>query len=357
MNSNRHTFLFFLLALLPIQFWGGTIILKGKLNANIPFTMHLHNNGKSIEGAVHYANQRADEITSVRGTIRDNEEMTLSEYNGKSKIGTYKGVLRSSVYLGIYTSSNGKTFPFTSGVVDENNAIKELIDNQFETTALIFKKEQNNIHVELRVDYPINGNLDLVGDTRLYIRESIEKMFDINVSYSDLTDGQALINHVGEKKFSDLKKEKYGDNYHEDDVFEEIIEVNKSFENKNCVSFCASWYYCHGGVGNKFRIGATFRKEDGTQMLVINYPVSPQLEQIVKEAVKSELGDFYEFVNEKEFEESPMPRELPHLTKYGVQFDYQHYEIGAGILGQVSVVIPYEEIKQYMKDEARMLIE
>ena len=37
----------------------------------------------------------------------------------------------------------------------------------------------------------------------------------------------------------------------------------------------------------------------------------------------------------------------------GVQFDYQHYEIGPGYFGQVSITIPYEKIKPYMTEEAK----
>lgn len=77
--------------------------------------------------------------------------------------------------------------------------------------------------------------------------------------------------------------------------------------------------------------------------------------QLIKSAVRKKLGSDYDMLNE-DFELSPMPKEEPYLTKNGVQFDYQHYEIGAGALGQISIVVPYESIKQYMSDEARQLV-
>ena len=90
---------------------------------------------------------------------------------------------------------------------------------------------------------------------------------------------------------------------------------------------------------------------------VIRYPLDSTLLSILKETIKDDLGDRFELVNENAFEDSQKPIAPPHLSKYGVQFDYQHYEIGPGVLGQVSVVIPYEDIKPFMTDEARLLIE
>jgi hypothetical protein len=332
------------------------IILKGKVDVKIPFTMRLRNNGKTIDGTAHYDNQSPDAVMSIKGTIDDNDEMTLNIFEGKNKIGTYKGILRSDVYMGIFTNTNGKQFPFSSRIEGDNLPLNGLIDNQFETSALIFKKNQNDIHVELRVDYPSNGNKDLVGETRLFIRAAIESLFDIDIIYSDLSDGQVLVNHAGTKKYSNLEKEKRGKkgNFGE---YDEILEVNRSFENNKCVSFCASLSCCHGGVVNNFRFGATFKKEDGTQVLVLKHPINPNFESILKETVKSELADKYDMVRKEDFEQNPMPKSSPYLTKNGVQFDYQHCEIGAGALGQVSVVIPYKDIKQYMTNEARMLIE
>ncbi|WP_027455050.1 DUF3298 domain-containing protein [Xylanibacter brevis] len=71
-------------------------------------------------------------------------------------------------------------------------------------------------------------------------------------------------------------------------------------------------------------------------------------------AVKNKLGEDYESVNE-EFESSPVAG-IIHLVKDGVQFDYQHYEIGPGSLRQVSITIPYDKIKPYMTEEAKNIL-
>ncbi len=71
-------------------------------------------------------------------------------------------------------------------------------------------------------------------------------------------------------------------------------------------------------------------------------------------AVKNKLGEDYESVND-EFESSPVAG-IIHLVKDGVQFDYQHYEIGPGYLRQVSITIPYDKIMPYMTEEAKSII-
>ena len=260
---------------------------------------------------------------------------------------------RDEVYKQLNSFFDSQRKKNNKRTVNTDNSVKNAINdylnsNQFETKTFVFKKDQNDVHVELKVDYPINGNVDLIGETRLFIRSAIEKMFDINIAYSDLYDGQMLVNNAGIKKYRDSEKEKNS---------EYIIEVNKSYENERCVSFCARSSCILECEWNAHCLGETFRKKDGIPISVFELPVDLGLVSILKKTVKENLQDNFEWVYEDSFEKSELPFAPPHLTKNGVQFDYQNYEIGPGVLGQISVVIPYEEIKQYMTDEARELIE
>ena len=327
------------------------IVIRGKLANNIAFVMNLTVNGNVVEGTEHYDNQKKDAIVQIKGTLEDNGTLTLYEYDRNIKTGTYRGLLGSESYSGTFTNSKGKEFRFSSVVTDEET-FKEWNNTQFETSVFSYKKSANDISVEMKVDYPIRGDEELLGKTRLYITETIEKMFDVNTKISDLPDGQALLSHVVARKYEDMKDEKIREG---GDGYEETLNIQKSFENDKCVSFCAKYFYCHGGVGNVSQIGSTFRKEDGNAIIVLKYPYNTNLLRLIKLAVKKKLGSSYDMVDEG-FEADPMPKEFPFLSRNGVQFDYQHYEIGPGALGQVSVVIPYESIKQYMTDDAKHLI-
>ena len=53
----------------------------------------------------------------------------------------------------------------------------------------------------------------------------------------------------------------------------------------------------------------------------------------------------------------PLPAHTPFLTKDGVHFAYQQYEIGPYAMGIVEFTIPYSEIKSYLTSEAAKLIQ
>ena len=330
------------------------IVIKGKVNNSIPFTMHLSLDGNNVEGTEHYDNQRENAIIKIKGNVDDNGTMTLYEYDKNKNTGIYIGTLGTDTYSGTFFNNRGKDFSFSSDVMNEET-FHEWSNTQFETSLVSYKKNADDIDVEIIADYPIKGNEELLGKTRRYIAESIEKFFDINTRILDLPDGQALLTHSGNLKYEELKKEKK----EKDDIdceYEETIKIQKSFENDKCVSFCARSHYYHGGVGNSFCIGATFRKDDGKRIVVLKDYDNYNLWSLIQQTVKTEVGDDnYEWLWD-DFKEMPMPKELPHLTKSGVQIDYQHYEIGPGSLGQISIVIPYEKIKKYMTEEAKQLV-
>ena len=53
----------------------------------------------------------------------------------------------------------------------------------------------------------------------------------------------------------------------------------------------------------------------------------------------------------------PLPVHQPSLTKDGLSFVYQQYEIAAYACGLPCFTIPYAKVKKYMTEEARKLIE
>ena len=180
-------------------------------------------------------------------------------------------------------------------------------------------------------------------------------MFSINEYGGSLNDGNTVINSYGKRKYDGLDSEWKENAYEGASAYIETIDFTKDFENEYCVSLCAHSYYFHGGVSNEFCDASTFRKVDGKHINIIRSINDKGLHKLIITAVKNKLGDDYESVNE-EFESSPMAG-IIHLVKNGVQFDYQHYEIGPGALRQVSITIPYEKIMPYMTEEAKNIID
>lgn len=332
-----------------------TFALKGIINNKIGFSMHLEYYGNEVEGTEHYDSQKSDVNVSIKGTIDEKRHMILREYDGNIEAGTFEGTMGGETYSGTFTNSKGKAFPFSANILTESAlSIIEKEEKQFETTKILYKNNTSSANVEISVDYPIKGNNVLLQNTRMYVSGVIAAMFNINEYGGSLNDGNAVVNSYGKTKYNELDKEWNENAYEGASAYIETIKFVKDFENENCVSLCANSYFFHGGVSNEFCDASTFRKVDGKHIKIINSNNDKELHRLIITAVKNKLGEDYEAVNE-EFESSPVAG-IIHLVKNGVQFDYQHYEIGPGALGQVSIMIPYEKIKPYMTEEAKNVL-
>lgn len=335
-----------------------TLALKGMINNKIGFSMHLEYYGNEVEGTEHYDSQKSDVNVSIKGVNNENGKMILSEYDGNIKAGTFEGTIVGDRYSGTFTNSKGKIFPFSANILTESELARiEKEEKQFETTKIVYKKNTSSANVELSVDYPIKGTDALLQNTRKYIKEVIANMFQIEgYEYKgSLNDGNSVINSYGKAKFDELDREWKENAYEGGSAYVETIEFTKDFENDNCVSLCAHSYYFHGGVSNSFCDAATFRKVDGKFISIIKSADDTGLQRLIVSALKSKIGEDYENLNDS-FKSSPCPG-LAHLVNKGVQFDYQHYEIGPGYFGQVSITIPYDKIKPYMTEEAKNVLE
>ena len=332
-----------------------TLALKGSINDKIGFSMHLEYFGKEVEGIEHYDSQKSDVNVSIKGSKDEKGYMILHEYDGNIKAGTFEGTIMGERYSGTFVNSKGKTFPFSANIMTES-ALKEIEKKgkQFNTTQIVYKNNTTSANVELSVDYPIKGNDALLQSTRKYISGVIAAMFNINEYRGSLNDGSVVINFYGKTKFNNLDKEWKENAYEGASAYIETVEFINDFENEYCVSLCAHSYYFHGGVSNEFCDASTFRKLDGKRIKIFRSNNDKELHRLIITAVKNKLGEDYEYVNE-EFESSPMAS-IIHFVKKGVQFDYQHYEIGPGSLRQVSIIIPYEKIKPYLTEEAKNVL-
>ena len=95
------------------------IALKGKINETIGFSMELNFEGDKIEGTEHYDKQKEKDTLSIKGTIDENGNMVLREYDNNIECGMFNGVLSDNVYSGTFTL-HGKNMSFSAQVLREN---------------------------------------------------------------------------------------------------------------------------------------------------------------------------------------------------------------------------------------------
>lgn len=101
------------------------IALKGNINETIGFSMKLKFKGNDVEGTEHYDKQEEKDTLSIRGTIDDNGNLILHEYNNNIECGTYEGILSDDLYSGTFTNSRGKSMHFSAQVVSENDLVED----------------------------------------------------------------------------------------------------------------------------------------------------------------------------------------------------------------------------------------
>lgn len=235
---------------------------------------------------------------------------------------------------------------------------KESIE-PLETTLVSFKKtapgESFDVEAEINVDFPQKGNANLKKNITSFLIDALTNEYRNNEDATiphyngDISDGQAIVDFYGEEKIKELQNQGIGD---------AKISILKTYETDKIVSYTVDFGGSNGGVGFGAKYGASFNKADGTTIQVIKAPNDGDFKNYLISKVKSHLrgDDGIVQADESELEAHPYPKKEPYLTKDGVCFIYQKYEIGSGALGEVELTIPYDAMKPYMSQVALFLV-
>lgn len=108
----------------PIAISDTPLILKGKIDEKIGFTMSLRCKGNEVEGTEHYDSQKSDANVLIKGTI-ENGRLILREYDNGVESGKFDGSVDDVSYIGTFTNSKGKNMSFTAKVLSEADIAKE----------------------------------------------------------------------------------------------------------------------------------------------------------------------------------------------------------------------------------------
>ena len=235
---------------------------------------------------------------------------------------------------------------------------KESIE-PLETTLVSFKKtapgESFDVEAEINVDFPQKGNANLIKNITSFLIDALTNEYRNNEDAAiphyngDISDGQAIVDFYGDEKIKELQNQGIGD---------AKISILKTYETDKIVSYTVDFGGSNGGVGFGAKYGASFNKSDGTTIQVIKAPNDGDFKKYLISKVKSHLrgDDGIVQADESELEAHPYPKKEPYLTKDGVCFIYQKYEIGSGALGEVELTIPYDAMKPYMSQVALSLV-
>ena len=260
---------------------------------------------------------------------------------------------------------NGGVAGGTDSVVVDSAAtaiIKDIGADSLKTDTVSYDKEEGIYKLGLWVKYPVAGGDSVVKAVREFINDYLGGAYE-----GPLDDGRKMLKENGEMMWGRFQ-EMCGDADPEE-VNELFLNkmVNKDYETSLFVTFMAFTSHYTGGLhGMAVETGHTFSKLNGKCFCydMMKDLDSPAFKRLIKEGLKTffsnegdEQGMSDEDLKEElvsfggSIDELPLPDSEPYMTKNGVTFIYQPYEISYYAAGRPEFTIPYDVVIPYLKPQ------
>ena len=237
---------------------------------------------------------------------------------------------------------NGGVAGGTDSVVVDSAAtaiIKDIGADSLKTDTVSYDKEEGIYKLGLWVKYPVAGGDSVVKAVREFINDYLGGAYE-----GPLDDGRKMLKENGEMMWGRFQ-EMCGDADPEE-VNELFLNkmVNKDYETSLFVTFMAFTSHYTGGLhGMAVETGHTFSKLNGKCTFFSN---EGDEQGMSDEDLKEELVSFGGSIDEL-----PLPDSEPYMTKNGVTFIYQPYEISYYAAGRPEFTIPYDVVIPYLKPQ------
>lgn len=251
---------------------------------------------------------------------------------------------------------------------DEQAGTKQA--QELEVTPLEYSYDKNKVEVGLDIDYP-TGSALIDKAVAEYISEKLGGTYD-----GDLANGDSLVNYYGDEILAELKKHLKEDinNGVEDEYingYYRKMEIKKEYETDLLVTYSYTEdIYLNGAHGMQYFYGQTFRKSDGRRFDegMMRQLYSEEMYNLRKEGLReyfNESGDNANtdeelkdcIITDDDVNYLPMPKHTPYVTKKGMVFIYQPYEISYYAAGAPSFTIPLKKMKPFLTQTAKELLE
>lgn len=239
-------------------------------------------------------------------------------------------------------------------------------------------KEGNSLICTIRVDYPTEPN-DLSKSIRSIINQELTKQYLGNTNgenaktykgyNGDLSNGKAVIEQYGKDNFSYLKEQLKDITSIDPRANINMsceIDIYKAAETDSYITYdCFSYTYLGGAHGSSTNYAINIDKASGKALLqTVDTTQVKALQPLLRKGVLSYLKESDAEVSDSTLNDYlfidngiiPMPAFTPSLTKEGVHFIYQQYEIGPYAMGMVNFTINYADIKPFLTKEAEKLL-
>ena len=225
------------------------------------------------------------------------------------------------------------------------------------------KTALSTAYCHIRIDYPSQGDADLLRNVREWISDQLSAETDEQqVSQPDFISryGKALLDSARNDFLSFERDLHLGTHY------EWNITIRKVEETDRYITYLSEIYtYTGGAHGSYVQQGATFRKADGRKFGwdMFKDDTRFELAGLLRDAIHTQ---YFEPGTDKEFYSQlldvdttasrfPLPQFEPYITRDGIHFVYQEYEIAAYAAGSPSCILPFSQVENLLTTSARDL--
>ena len=334
-------------------------IFKGTID-KYPVTLHVHKASHSYVGYYYYDSKQnpiyfLGDDTTVKGKIQligyadpeESEYFTFS-FSAGNMAGDWKKTLESKplAFSALETSMQTNfTYVFTSGSTKLRPKWKESPEATFSASSVWPTGNtftDNFLKGEIRHAFSQKNSGEEIGVLLLRMKRGF-----INGYVSDNKD----------VKDADLKEESMGYNLDEDD------KMLIAFQSTKILTLAFTNYAYTGGAHGNY--GTSYTSVDLTSNKVLT------LDNVITDAGKRQLRKLLEknFRLQQNlkptdslsdgglFENKIEPNKNFYITAKGIGFCYNPYEIGPYAMGEIDIFIPFTDLKNYLKDSFKKLME
>lgn len=230
-----------------------------------------------------------------------------------------------------------------------------------------FSEEKGMAHVSLSMEFPEEGEEELVTAIRQYLANQAELESD----EVELDDGQGIIDYYGRNLMNQM--EELAGEFVDDEYVNEVYHnwtFKKIYESDDVVTFQNDVELYEGGVhGFYSQYGITFFKDGGKQFSseMLKDTDSNAFQKLIRDGLRSffsqpggnmtddELAE--ELIAVEDINNIPLPAVEPYITEDGVTFIYQPYEISYFAAGTPTFTIPLDKMEPFLTNKARKMLD
>lgn len=245
---------------------------------------------------------------------------------------------------------------------NDKNGNKDSVadDSPLAYETIIVKQADDSLGIKFSfvIDFPIQGPDSLVSE----IKKNIFLELD-DSSCSDLSENG--LQAIADKYISDNREEmkelqlevdgKFAASY----TYEGSIKILENTE-KYITYYTNSYLYTGGAHGMPYKGYVTINKGNNRTMSlgdIISKDKMDELKQLVRSNIVSQYYEGKQSDWDDELFKFDLPQQAPAMTTEGIIFCYGAYEIDCFAAGMPYCVIPYDDIRELMTNEAKALID